>query len=195
MARKTPNQIQYEKEIKNLKRRIRYAYKEKGLIFEELPIPETPHRITKKSIEEIKSLRGEKLWELASEYNYDEDDYEYDYADYDEDDSFEDNVLKGVEERLEAFSPLDFPTQATGLWHEQYRDYLDGLLQMGIADEGRKTIAIRLENVGATYINELVDKILTDSGTGAQQRIEQSIQEFSEIIYSGAMHPISEYGY
>lgn len=183
---------EYNKEYRNLRDRIRYATKEKGLYFEELPLPvKKTENITQEDIEELRNLRGEDLWDLSSEYDY----AEYDYADYDEDDSFEDNVLKGVEERLEAFSPLDFPTQATGLWHEQYRDYLDGLLEMAIADEGRKEIATRLENVGATYINELVEKILTDSGNGAQQRIEQSIQEFSEIIYSGAMHPISEYGY
>lgn len=193
MARKTPNQIQYEKEIKNLKRRIRYAYKQKGLIFEELPIPEAPSKITKKSIEEIKSLRGEKLWELASKYNYEEDDYdEYDYADYDEEDDFEDNVLKGVEERIQAFSPYDFPTMFTGLWHEKNKEYLEGLLDMAIADDGRKNIAKRLEYEGGFYINELVDIILRDSDG---DKVEKAIQEFSEIIYSGAMHPISEYGY
>ena len=192
MAKQSKLQKEYQKELKNLKRRIRYAYKEKGLYFEELPIPDTPEKIKKKDIDELKNLRGEKLWELAEEENstYDED--EYDYADYEEDDEFEDNVLKGVEERIEAFSPYDFPTMFTGLWHEKNKEYIEGLLDMAIADEGRKNVAKRLEYEGGFYINELVDIILRDSDG---DKVEKAIQEFSEIIYSGAMHPITEYGY
>lgn len=176
---------EWKKEYKNLKDRIRYAETEKGLRFEELPLPDKPEKITLEDIEKIKSLKGENLWKYAT---YEE----YDYADEDEYDSYEENVLQGVEERLASFTPYDFASMYTGLWHEKYRDYLEGLLDMAIADEGREKVARRLENEGATRINEIVDQILTDSNG---DRVDKAIQEFTNIIYNGAMHPVSEYGY
>lgn len=190
----TTNQSEWEREIKNLKRRISYATHTKGLYFEELPIPDKPKRITKQAIERLKEIRGEKLWSLSSPYSYDEweEDDVLDYADYYETDNFEENVLKGVEERIANFSVYDFDSMFTGLWHEQNKDRIEGLLEMAIEDEGRTTVAYRMEIAGSTRMNELIDKILKDSD-GSE--VETSIQEFSEIIYSGAMHPISEYGY
>lgn len=60
--KKSKNRLEYEKEIRNLKKRIRTAEKS-GAIFNTQIIPETPKRITKKMISNIKSIRGSKLYE------------------------------------------------------------------------------------------------------------------------------------
>lgn len=64
MAKLTPTQKAYQKEIANLRRRIRTAQKT-GFVFDQLPIPTKPSRITKREIEKVKSLRGISLYEQA----------------------------------------------------------------------------------------------------------------------------------
>ena len=60
----TKNQQAFKREIQNLKRRIRRAenagYKEINIT-----IPEMPKRVTKKTIEDIKKIRGEKIYEKS----------------------------------------------------------------------------------------------------------------------------------
>ena len=60
--KKSKNRLEYEKEIRNLKKRIRRAEKN-GAIFNTQIIPEMPKRVTKKMISNIKSIRGSKLYE------------------------------------------------------------------------------------------------------------------------------------
>ena len=61
--KKTLNQLEYEKALKNLKRRIKAAEK-RGFRFDksELFPSEKPKRITKKRIESIKKLNIYYLW-------------------------------------------------------------------------------------------------------------------------------------
>lgn len=178
------DETERRKEIRNLKRRLK-KLEEKGY-----KISDT-FDLSDLTTTEIHNLRGDTLIDFIEDNEYDEESEDI-FADWDEKDSYEDNVLAGVEERIAAFSPYDFPSMYTGLWHEQNKDYLDGLLSMAIADEGREAVARRLQTEGSTRINELVDTILRDSDG---DKVEKAIQEFSEIIYSGAMHPVSEYGY
>lgn len=73
--RLTPSQQRYEKEIANLKRRVKRAEK-LGFDFPEEIIPsERPKRITKKIIEELRSIRGEKLYKQAILYEKPEDEF------------------------------------------------------------------------------------------------------------------------
>lgn len=63
--RLTPSQEQYQREIKNLKERVKTAEKA-GFVFLEDIIPKTrPSRVTKGVLAELKSLRQEKLYEKA----------------------------------------------------------------------------------------------------------------------------------
>lgn len=66
--RLTPSQQRYEKEIANLKKRIKRAEKA-GFIFNEDIIPtERPSRITKKVLEGIRKIRGEALYSKAQSF-------------------------------------------------------------------------------------------------------------------------------
>lgn len=66
--RLTPSQQRYEKEIANLKKRIKRAEKA-GFVFAEDIIPKTrPSRVTKGVIAELKSIRQEKLYEKATSF-------------------------------------------------------------------------------------------------------------------------------
>lgn len=73
--RLTPAQQRYEKEIANLKKRVKRAEK-LGFDFPEEIIPlERPKRITKKVLEELRSIRGEKLYKQAILYEKPEDEF------------------------------------------------------------------------------------------------------------------------
>lgn len=73
--RLTPSQQRYEKEIANLKKRVKRAEK-LGFDFPEEIIPlERPKRITKKVLEELRSIRGEKLYKQAILYEKPEDEF------------------------------------------------------------------------------------------------------------------------
>lgn len=56
---------EYQKELKRLKSRVYYA-KKKGYFFEKNPIPETPKRITTKSIQALKELTSFELSKKAT---------------------------------------------------------------------------------------------------------------------------------
>lgn len=64
--KKTKNRLQAERELRNLRKRIRTAQKA-GFVFQE-DLPAIPARVTKKFIDEIRSLRGTKLRERAVGY-------------------------------------------------------------------------------------------------------------------------------
>lgn len=61
MAKKlTPNQAEYQKQLQNLKRRIKSAQK-KGYIVPDTIIPDTPKRITKTEINKLKSITAKQI--------------------------------------------------------------------------------------------------------------------------------------
>lgn len=66
MAKKlTKNQQEYQKQIARLKRAIRKLEKE-GYKFTEDIIPKVPQRVTKKSLQQISSIKPKQLKELAT---------------------------------------------------------------------------------------------------------------------------------
>lgn len=64
--KKTKNRLQAERELRNLRKRIRTAQKA-GFVFQG-ELPAIPARVTKKFIDEVRSLRGAKLRERALGY-------------------------------------------------------------------------------------------------------------------------------
>lgn len=85
----TPNQQEYNREIKNLKSRIKQAEK-KGYKFSNFQFPERPERITKKDIQSIKNIRGEELYKQADE----KEDYIPDY-----------NFLQSLTDKIDELIP------------------------------------------------------------------------------------------
>lgn len=64
--KKTKNRLQAERELRNLRKRIRTAQKA-GFVFQG-DLPAIPARVTKKFIDEVRSLRGAKLRERSVGY-------------------------------------------------------------------------------------------------------------------------------
>ena len=74
MARKskqlTRNQQEFKKQQNRIKQFVKRAEK-RGYIFEDNIVPEMPKRVTKKALEEIKSLKPNKLYGKARAIDYD----------------------------------------------------------------------------------------------------------------------------
>ena len=64
----TPNQQEWKKELKRLNQFIKRAEK-RGYIFDEKIIPETPQRITKKKLAEIKQIDTDVLYDTAKYFD------------------------------------------------------------------------------------------------------------------------------
>lgn len=64
MAKRTPNQIAYQKEVKRIERFLKSAQK-KGYTFSQLPKLEMPKRVTKKRLERIKAIKPVGLYAHA----------------------------------------------------------------------------------------------------------------------------------
>lgn len=60
----TANQREYAKQLKRIKQAVRRAEK-RGYMFEDNVVPQTPKRITKKSIQALKEITPEKLYAKA----------------------------------------------------------------------------------------------------------------------------------
>ena len=65
MAKKTPNQIAYQKEVKRIERFLRTAQK-KGYTFAQVPSLQMPKRVTKKQLERIKAIKPDVLYKKAT---------------------------------------------------------------------------------------------------------------------------------
>lgn len=65
MAKKTPNQIAYQKEVKRIERFLRTAHK-KGYTFAQVPSLQMPKRVTKKQLERIKAIKPDVLYKKAT---------------------------------------------------------------------------------------------------------------------------------
>ena len=68
----TPNQQEWKKELKRLNQFIKRAEK-RGYIFDENIIPETPQRITKKKLSEIKQIDADVLYDTAKYFDIKKD--------------------------------------------------------------------------------------------------------------------------
>ena len=189
----------YQKEIQKLKRRIKTAEKAGYIFPDEIKIP--------RSTKQVHELRGNKLYSKATGYTSKSGEYfetpptakekrriekdyrESQYYGYEwEEPQINDEILLGIEERMET---IEYELLSMGMsegayqYHIYNRDYLRGLLDLAIADEGRDVVARRLNSYGdATHINELVDRICLDSD---DSKVQASITEFSRIIFNGSI--------
>lgn len=62
--KQTANQREYAKQVNRIKQAIRRAEK-RGYMFDEIIVPQTPKRVTKKSIQTLKEITPEKLYAKA----------------------------------------------------------------------------------------------------------------------------------
>lgn len=60
----TPNQIEYNKQVRRIKQFI-YRAEKRGFVFEQNIIPEKPKRVTKKAIQRLKELKPDVLYSKA----------------------------------------------------------------------------------------------------------------------------------
>ena len=70
MAKLTPMQQAYKKEIKRLERAIKSEYKNTGIELDKSLIPEMPKRVTKKQLQKIKSIKPKDLREQSQYIDY-----------------------------------------------------------------------------------------------------------------------------
>lgn len=64
----TPNQMEFKKELKRIKRFIQSARK-RGYEFDDNVLPKQPKRITRKKLEEIKNIKPSNLYDKATYYD------------------------------------------------------------------------------------------------------------------------------
>lgn len=64
----TPNQMEFKKELKRIKRFIQSARK-RGYQFDDNVLPKLPKRVTRKKLEEIKNIKPSNLYDKATYYD------------------------------------------------------------------------------------------------------------------------------
>lgn len=108
----------------------------------------------------------------------------------DEQEFVDEHILDEIERLIDSFS-TDGMTPNQAMFHLKNRNIIKEILNQRIIDEGRYTVAQRLnEYETAGDITSLVERIMYDSnsksGAGA---IESMIQHFASIINGGALTP------
>ena len=187
-SKKTPKYVaEYKKELANLRKRIRYAYKEKGLIFEELPIPATPEKIRKKDINKLKSLRGEKLWKHATVKQYE---------DVRDEEEYQQEESRGYVSKESLYNLISIVSDVdtSGIKKEYNKERavehgytLYGILTEAISTYGEDEVARRVDN-HSPEIMELAERYIY-AYKEPQELIESAFNLFIEYINDGAMTP------
>ena len=199
-SKKTPKYEQeYKRELKNLRARIRYAYNEKGLIFEELPIPVTPDKIKKKDIKELKSLRGEKLWKYATVKQYE---------DIRDTDDYKEEEEKGYvnKENLATLMDILLNVDTSQIKKDynkeravQHGGTLYGILMNAISSDGEDAVAERV-NYHSPDIMEIAERYIYAYKQSSDET-QICLNQFVEYITGGALTPTQaqsisdDYGY
>lgn len=197
---------QYQKELKNLKQRIRRAEKA-GYSFDSI-IPNKPKRVTQKTLERLRNIRGDVLYKKAQTYTsplgeilskpptskekrrIERESKKYrdvrDEIEYGEDIRYiNDEILRSAEEKIDEFDLADFPSLYVYQFHAVNRDYAKAVVYNAIADDGRDAIAQRLNSVTtATEINSLIEKILYASDAN---EVQYAKNRFTELLLGRAL--------
>ena len=206
----TPNQQEWEKELKRLNRFIKRAEK-RGYIFDENIIPETPQRITKKKLSEIKQINADVLYDTAKYF-----------------DKETGQTLSGLEGRRierrksaqKAAQTKKFKSQNTApekpalpkesdivlrnieemianwqpSWHwsnyfievkKRDKTTLENLLQQTISEIGREEVAKRLQNA-ATNVIDTAERILYSSD---EEQVNLDLVDIATIIKGRSLTP------
>lgn len=208
MAKKkqTPNQQQWKKELRRLKRFIRNAEK-RGFKFDENVIPETPKRITQKRLNEIKQLKPNKLYEEAKYFDRNTGDVvsgsegrrrERSRASQK---AYETRRIKAQQPTIQVEEEINYPTftdtvlsnveEMIAEWEPSYnwsnywinkkgedRSKLMQILNEEIAVSGRDAVAERLQ-ASSSDIERIINAVMYGS---QEEQTNFALVEFAQII-------------
>ena len=184
--RNSPLYQEYMRARRNAQSRY-YRLKKKGLTFNKNPIPSIPKNITNKSIEKVNQLTTEKLKSRAtSSAKRGSNRTSINLP------SIVDKVLNQVESEIDRWSP---PTYWSD-WLKQHKENtvinpMKNMLNGAIASEGRRAVAMRLENQASSVI-DIVNQLLYGSG-GKGHHVEDddrtNLVAFAVIIKGRSLTP------
>ena len=184
--RNNPLYQEYMRARRNAQSRY-YRLKKKGLTFNKNPIPSIPKNITNKSIEKLNQLTREKLKSRAtSSAKRGSNRTSINLP------SIVDKVLNQVESEIDRWSP---PTYWSD-WLKQHKENtvinpMKNMLNGAIASEGRRAVAMRLENQASSVI-DIVNQLLYGSG-GKGHHVEDddrtNLVAFAVIIKGRSLTP------
>ncbi len=200
----TVNQQEWKKELRRLQQFIRKA-KKRGYIFDEDVIPETPKRITKKRLSEIKAIKPDTLYSQAKFFNP----VTGETVTGTEGRTFErkrsarkaqvtkarkaasslpqeaDNVLRHIEQMIAEWQPM--PNWSAYFTEVKREDTtrLETILQSSIIEIGRTETARRLQNT-ATNVIDLADRVMYSSD---EDQVQLDLVEFATILKGRSLTP------
>ena len=206
----TPNQQEWKKELKRLKQFIRRA-KKRGYIFDENIIPETPQRITKKKLSEIKEIKPDVLYNTAKYFDKETGqtitglegrriERRKSAQKSAQTKKFKsqntapekpvlpkesDIVLRNIEEMIANWQPLLNWSNYFIEAKKQDKTTLTNILQQAISETGREEIAKRLQNA-ATNIIDTVERILYSSD---EEQVNLDLVDIATIIKGRSLTP------
>ena len=206
----TPNQEEWEKELKRLNQFIKRAEK-RGYIFDENIIPETPQRITKKKLSEIKQIDADVLYDTAQYFDKETGqtlsglegrriERRKSAQKAAQTKKFKaqntisekpvlpkesDIVLRNIEEMIANWQPLLNWSNYFIEAKKQDKTTLSNMLQQAISETGREEIAKRLQNA-ATNIIDTVERILYSSD---EEQVNLDLVDIATIIKGRSLTP------
>lgn len=212
MAKKiTPNQQEWKKELKRLNQFIKRAEK-RGYIFDDV-IPETPERITKKKLSEIKDINANALYSSAKYFNKETGETitgtegrkierkkaaqktartkstkaknQISEPQISILPSETDIVLKNIEQLISNWQPMVNWSNYFVEAKKQDKTTLTNILQQAISETGREEIAKRLQNA-ATNIIDTVERILYSSD---EEQVNLDLVDIATIIKGHSLTP------
>ena len=188
MARKIQSEVrkQYMKARRRVQQRV-YRLRKKGFNISTNTIPKIPKNVTEKSIERLERLTTEKLKSRAtSSAKRGSNRTSIKLP------SIVDKVLNQVESEIDRWSP---PTYWSD-WLKQHKENtvinpMKNMLNGAIASEGRRAVAMRLENQASSVI-DIVNQLLYGSG-GKGHHVEDddrtNLVAFAVIIKGRSLTP------
>ena len=206
----TPNQQEWKKELKRLNQFIKRAEK-RGYIFDENIIPETPKRVTKKKLSEIKQINADVLYNTAKYFDKETGqtisglegrriERRKSAQKAAQTKKFKaqntisekhvlpkesDIVLRNIEEMIANWQPLLNWSNYFVEAKKQDKTTLTNILQQAISETGREEIAKRLQNA-ATNIIDTVERILYSSD---EEQVNLALVDIARIIKGRSLTP------
>ena len=206
----TPNQREWKKELKRLNQSIKRAEK-RGYIFDENIIPETPKRVTKKKLSEIKQINADVLYNAAKYFDKETGqtitglegrriERRKSAQKAAQTKKFKaqntlpekpvlpkesDIVLRNIEEMIANWHPLLNWSNYFVEAKKQDKTTLTNILQQAISETGREEIAKRLQNA-ATNIIDTVERILYSSD---EVQVNLDLVDIATIIKGRSLTP------
>lgn len=190
----TPNQSEYQRQLRLLKRRVK-SWERKGYLFE-IRIPEIPKRVTKKDIQKLKNIQFKrftkeernKAWgryqireELSREpeVNYDDYWYEPEYRPV--------NTMAEIQQWLDDIINEILNPELLERDREGAKELLETIIDNARRELGDKSfydylqdpeVVTKLKNAASNYRQSYRKKNGTDTG-------DESLREFTETLNIG----------